>query len=158
MPSKISLIYDELLSRAGTALPDHKQLRDVEDLANNPDHVLRAALGIQPGAGENTNRCLDTQRYYLQRDFELVITREMVQLPEDVDTMHSKWKAILEDLNTLLKAITGQITIGAQAEVAFKCEYTGDQGPRTIQVGQLTYAFIELAITVEYHELTTGGI
>lgn len=157
-PSKVSRIYDQLLAICKEVFPEHAELRDLEDLSNNPDQVLRAAYGIQPGSGENTERCLTTTTFYLQREFEIVLTREQLRQADDVRTMHDKAKEILEDLNMLLRKICGQCVLGTQGELSFNVKYTGDQGPRNIQVGESAYCFIEALITAEYSEKTTGGI
>lgn len=157
-PTKISLIYDELLRRLAICFPKNAQLRDLEDLSNNPDIVLKAAYGIQPGSGENTDKCIDTRKYYLQREFEVVLTREMLRQTDDVNTMHLKWKAILEDLHIFLKNTAGQIVMGARGDLAFNVKYESDQGPRSIQIGESAYGFIEALVIVEYSESTNGGI
>jgi hypothetical protein len=157
-PSKITNIYDELLRITSLAFPDHSVLTDLEDLSNNSDQSLRAGYGIQPGNGENTSREICIGKYTLQRDFEIVLTREMLSQPGDTETHQEKWKAILEDLHLLLRQICGRVTMGPRADWAFKVFYTGDQGPRSIQAGTGSFSFIEATITAEYSELTTGGI
>jgi hypothetical protein len=157
-PSRISKIYDWFLSEVAAALPDHSELMDPDDLTENPDGLLAKGYGITIGAGQNTNRCIEANAYYYQRDFTIILTRDLVRLQADSDSRKEKWKNILEDLHLVLQRLTGSYSIvEGTSVISFKNEYSSDSGPRATVINGNDYVFIELTVTAEYRETKSGG-
>lgn len=157
-PTRISKIYDHILAQCALSLKEHQELEEPNDLFENAPERLQRGYGINIGPGRNTNRCIDTTRYYHERDFTILIVRDSVALDSDKETRKLKWKSLLEDLHLVLKNLSRNTTIVNGTEViAFKLAYVDDSGPRDTVIKGQAYNFIELTVTVEYHELTSGG-
>lgn len=157
--TKISQIIDYVLDKAKAAFPDHNRLRDPEDISNNDAIWLTKGFSILPAAGENTERELSCGKHYVQRDFEVLFTREIVGTTDNVESRDEVTKALLEDLNLLMQAIgsSPQVFVDS-AQLAFDFRYVSDGGPRLITKEDAPYLFLEATLRVEYAETNTGGI
>lgn len=158
MSSKISYIFDRLITEMQDALKEHQELLDFEDLENNAPAILAKGFGIGVGAGRNTERCFDGLSYYYEREFVLIITRSALTTYADAQTRKDQIKTILEDLDLVMKGLTGDFTFVDTdgTEKSFNVKFANDGGPKsTVIVGE-KYQFIELTVTAEYRE-TVGG-
>lgn len=154
--TKISKIYDHLLAQMASALPKHLELSDPEELDESLPAELAQGIGVSIGQGEHPERCLSDQEYFYQREFTLIVTRDVTHLMGDAKSRKERWKLILEDLHLVLQKLTGQHTIVNGTEViSFKMAYTRDSGPRATVINNVPYAFIELTVSAEYRERTT---
>lgn len=154
VPSRISKIVDWLYDEIKAALPESLELLDPNDLFENPPNILARGWGVSIEQGENTERCLDDQSYYYRRLFTMVLSKDYVAMDSDPDTKRAKQKALLEDLNLLLKRLTGQNSIeDSTGTTSFIVRFEGDSGPRPITVNGQDFLFIELTVSAEYREL-----
>lgn len=161
-PTRISKIYDFYMSELDAALPEHEELFDIDNLDENPAEVLARGYGMGIGDGENTDRCMEDGAYYYRRSFTIILTRDVTSLYADTATRKDIWKGILEDLHLVLKRLTGSHEIvenvsGRTSVISFKTEYADDSGPRSTVIEGQNYVFIELTVSAEYREPTTGG-
>lgn len=161
-PSRITAIYNHLLKQVALALPCHKELFDTDEIDENPPELLNAGYGVVLNDGENTNLCISSQEYYHRRDFVILITREVVALEAATEQRTEKWLSIMEDLHQVMKRLARETsivdtTVNPPKVNAFKSMYASDSGPRSTFIKGAKYVFIELTVTVEYREPTTGG-
>lgn len=152
--SKISQIYDFMVAKAKTALQTHQELVDFDDLLENPAPILDAGYGVQVGNGRDTEREICSTHYYYEREFVLILTREVTALKSDVETRKKKHKQILEDYHQFKKLVEGTHTALADdgTELSFNVKYASDSGPRTFSAHDKEYIFLEATITAEYLE------
>lgn len=157
-PSRISKIYDHFLEQLKLALPCHQELMDAEELDENPDDMLSKGYALAIGDGRNTDRCMESTAYYYERQFTVLLVRDVIAQQADKDLRKEKWKNALEDLHQVLKRLTGAHSIVDGSNViSFKVAYADDSGPRSTFIRDIPYVFIELTVTAEYREPTTGG-
>lgn len=157
--TKISKIYDYVLDKCKAALTDHTRLRDPEDVSNNDATWLTKGWGIMPGAGEREDRQFSCPEKFLARDFELVITRELLGTEDNVENRDEVTKLLLEDLQAVIDEIGPNPSVFVNEEqIAFDFRYDRDSGPRLISKEDKPYLFIEATLGVSYSEPVTGGI
>lgn len=160
-PSRISKIFDHYMKEIALALPEHSELMDTDEIDENPDAVLKAGYGVTVGSGENTEECMEATAYYYRREFTVILTRSVLATVGDTKTRKDQWKQSLEDLHQVLKRLTGQYSIldpdDPTKVLSFKSAYANDSGPRATVIRDMPYVFIELTVSAEYREPTTGG-
>lgn len=157
--TKISKIYDHVISSCKAAFPDHQRLRDPEDISNNDAPFLTKGWGIMPADGERVDRQFSCPEKFLGRDFEVVLTREIVGTEDNVEARDEVTKLLLEDLQALINQLGQQPSVFIESEqLAFNFQYERDSGPRLISKEDKPYLFIEATLGVEYSEPVTGGI
>jgi len=160
--SNISLIYRHILKQVSLALPCHRELFDPDEIDENPPEILKSGYGLLIGDGENTNLCISAREYFHRRTFTVMITREAVAIQGDLETRAQKWLDIMEDLHKVMKRLAQEtsivdVTVTPARVLAFKSAYTSDSGPRNAIINGEAIIFLELTLTVEYRESTTGG-
>lgn len=161
-PSKISAIYRHLVKQIGLALPCHKELFDTEDIDENPPELLNAGYGVVINEGENTNLCISSQEYFHSRTFVVLLTRDLTAIEGSLAVRTEKWLSIMEDLHQVMKRLARETSIVDDSVtpakvISFKSAYATDSGPRSTWIKGQRFVFIELTVTVEYREPTTGG-
>lgn len=162
--SKVTQVYDSILALMAAALPCHSELQDPESLDLNPPDQLKAGFGLSFAEGENTERCIDSTGYYQARNFDLILTRELLFVQGDIPTRTKCWKAMMEDMHRVIKSISGNHTIAGAVDSAgrtevlsFSVKYVNDGGPVSTLIEGADYLFSELSVTAEYREPLTGG-
>jgi hypothetical protein len=162
--SKVTQVYDAILALMAGALKCHAELQDPENLEFCPPQQLKAGFGLSFAEGENTDRCIDACGYYQARNFDLILTRELLFVEGDIPTRTKCWKAMMEDMHRVIKAISGSHTIAGAVDQAgrtevlsFSVKYVNDGGPVSTFIEGADYLFSELSVTAEYREPLTGG-
>ena len=96
--SKISTVYDEVLSVLGNLYPDKTRLTNAYDLDDNVDPLLRDGYGLKVGTGTPVDS--EFKNFSVDRSFSVVLTREVVRTEDNSTAVDSDVKALLEDVVT----------------------------------------------------------
>lgn len=103
--TKISNIYDDILTELETLFPDKDRIYNPYSLVDNPSIILRDSYGLRVEEAEGVNR--DFTTYSRFRNFAIVLTREVVKTDAQEDAFDAPAKALLEDINKLQKHFLG---------------------------------------------------
>lgn len=155
-PTRITKLLAYLDSELAACFPTHLELQDPDDLFENLDTELAAGWGVVVEGSRNTERCLDGQNFYLQRDLTIVLTRDLASQGSDRKLRKAKRDQLLEDVVLLYKRLTGQFSIEVDGvTLAFAFSFAGDSGVREISVRDGRYIFTEITVSAEYREPKT---
>ena len=149
MATAISSIHDELHTVVAAALPAGYRL--IPNAYITPENVglyLRQGYGIAVGPGNNTERIIGGKKSY-QRDFQVFLTRELMTTSTNTEARQTVEKQILEDFDTVLKAIEENPTLNGNAG---KTVLINDGGLEYLESDRAKYFLIETTVTVEYLE------
>jgi hypothetical protein len=151
--SKITDVFNNLVTFVGGELSDHTRLNDPYNIEENPEMLLRKGWGIQIDDGVDTNRCLSPE-YYLGRTFTIVIVRESVAKDSDPVRRELSKLDLLEDLHILIAEAVSENTL---YQVAVNFKYISDGGLQEVFVQDKPYNFIEANFLVEYSQTIPGA-
>ena len=148
--SKISDIYDALVSKIETALPTYTRIPNPYDIGENPDVLLDAAYGIAVGAGTNTQRFVGCATTW-EREFTIGLITQKVNLENDTLGKASIEKALLENHKTLLLALEADPSLGA---ICIKSYMISDAGIQYLEGegDRGKFLALEVSLVVEYLE------
>jgi len=151
--SKITDVFNNLVTFVGGELSDHTRLNDPYNIEENPEMLLRKGWGIQIDDGVDTNRCISPE-YYLGRTFTIVIVRESVAKDSDPVRRELSKLDLLEDLHILIAEAVSENTL---YEIAVNFKYISDGGLQEVFVQDKPYNFIEANFLVEYSQTIPGA-
>lgn len=150
--SKIGTILNTLIDTMQSALPDHAELTDFEDISNNDGAHLRRGFTARFADGFNTDRCITDQNYFLARNFDLVVSGEVLATELDAKSKRDCYIDVMENFHLLLKSVCQQFTI--EPDIAFKLKYVSDSGPILLYQDNEQYVYITAKLEAEYSEST----
>jgi hypothetical protein len=93
--SKITTVYDGILTSLGTIFSEKTRIFDAYDLPSNPEHVIRDGYGIRKGGTD-----FGSAEFCSFRDdhgFTIVLTREVIRHDSELTPVDDQVKALLED-------------------------------------------------------------
>ena len=125
MSSKISTIYDAMVTRLGTIFPNHFRLPSVQYAELNPESFLVQGWCFRIGSGENAKRELSCQMA-IDRTIYVTLTREFKALELDPAPKAAVEKTLLEDQYTLINDFEKTFTLNDPSVAA--CEFVSDNG------------------------------
>lgn len=146
--SAITTIFDLLVTRIGTVLPNHTRLTNPYDLTQNNERFLKQGWALGFGPAVNTKRLLSCQ-FSTQRDFVLSITRQYYAREFDITSKATTEKAILEDLYTLRLDLEKNSTLN---DGVYIVTYEGDNGIQSVFSGKDVWLYTQIRLTVDYFE------
>lgn len=139
-------IYDGIVARVGSLLPDHKRLPRPYNIAENNERFLDKGWGIAVTASENTQREL-CKRRSLRRSFEIIVTRKYYSLEHDVEKRSDTEKLLLEDLSTLYDDYCENLTLANEKGLI---QALGDNGIEEVYSEDKPFYAVRLRMDVEY--------
>jgi len=142
--SKITTIFDLIVTRLEAVFPDHARLPHSAFLERNPGFFLRQGFGVHFGPGLNTDRQIGCNTS-TERNFLVSLTREDVSTELDPVTSATNHKVLMEDLKLLMDDF--------EQETSFPLIYRSDGGIIPIFEGDENFIFLESVISVEYFEI-----
>ncbi len=158
MSTTFSSAYDALVTQIETALPNHVELINPYVPELNDNLTMDAAYGIVVGPGTSTDREMDC-RFSVARDLTVILTRKVMKgdLARNTSSKserRSTEKELVEDLVSLVKAISGNATLqNASNNLAIlKCVYETDGGMEYLAAGQYQFIMIKAIFVLEYVE------
>lgn len=155
--SKVSDIYDLLLTQCSTIYPSHVKLINPYIPELNDDVQFEKAWGLVVSNGTNTNRFVDC-KLSIERDFILTLTRKIfsgnIRSGTAVDEREDKEKLLLEDQFLFIQAIENNATINGDDSIG-KIIFQNDAGLEFVKVGRVDLIMIRSVLSVEYFENLT---
>ena len=149
--SKITQIFDQLKVIVAAELPTYKQIPNPYELEQGSSVMLAKGYGIAVGAGHNTERQLSCQQS-IERQFGILLTRQMSYTEHDAANRNLLEKEILEDHHKLNKAIEKNVSL---SQIVAKITYSSDNGLEFLGVESGRYLTIFSTFTCEYFENLT---
>lgn len=146
--SKISSIYDTLVSRLTAILPTHNRLSNAYLPEQNPEPTLRQAWGLQYNSGENTNRHVNCQ-LSIEDGFVVVLTRKYYALELNAAGKSNTEKDLLEDRFLVIKDFEKDPSL---LENAAKAVYVDNGGIQFVFNQDKPFYKLELRFSIEYFE------
>lgn len=148
MATKISSIYDALVTKAGTLLPSHFRIPNPYAVEANNIQFLDKGWGIQVVSGVNTERHISCYLGVL-RTINLVLTRRYFALDFDAAAKAVTEKDLLEDQFLFIEDLEREPTLGG---LVAKLKYASDSGVQSIFVEGLPFYMIISSFELEYFE------
>lgn len=149
--SKVSSIYDAIVTRVGTVLPNHRRLPNPYQIESNTEPSLKQGWGIQIGPGNNPELLVSCQRS-IDRDFVIVITRKFYGSDLNILDKASTEKDLMEDSILVINDFEKHPLI---QDYAAKAIWSSDQGIQFVFVPDKPFFKIEMTMTVTYFENNT---
>lgn len=149
--SKISSIYDVLVTRVGTILPNHLRLPHAYAIEKNPEPSLKQGWALQIKGADNSPRQVDCH-LTMSREFTIVITRKFYGSDLATAAKASAEKDLMEDHLLMVKDLEGDASL---SNLVSKAEYQSDSGIELVFLGDKPFYKIESNINVQYRELIT---
>jgi hypothetical protein len=146
--SKVSTIYDALVSYVETTLTAYKRMPNPYISAENAGLILAKGFGIGIGPGINTNRLLGC-KMSMQRDFSIILVNQVTTTDHNVDARETLEKSIFEDQFSLIQGLEGNTTLGVEA---IKCLFVSDNGLNYLESDRNKFFLLESNFTTEYLE------
>lgn len=148
--SVTSDVYDEVISRIETVLPNHLRLAHAYLPEQSPEPQLRQGWAIQHGAGENSNRKLGCM-VSVRRNFNVIVTRKYYSLDSDPEAKALTDKEIIEDARLVINDIEANPYLSGIANNP-NIKYLSDSGVQFIYSNDKPFYKIEILLVAEYFE------
>lgn len=148
MTTKISDIYDSIVTKLETILPGFQRVPNPYALDENTAILLRKAFGLAIGSGTNTERyvgCIATW----ERDYTIGLVTQVVNTENDTTGRAMVEKDIIDAHRDILLAFETDSTLSGQC---IKAVITDDTGINYIQGVESKYLALEITLRVEYQE------
>ena len=140
--SDISTVYDAIVTRMGTLLPNHKRITDPYDIEKNNEQFLNQGWGLALGPSFNGELFL-SQKLTYQRNFVITITRKAYSREFDVESKATTEKLLMEDIFT----VTSDFTVNSTLSTATNhVTYLGDSGIQKIFTDKDQYLMTQIEI------------
>ena len=149
MSSKISTIYDALLTRLASNFPNHQRLPVVYSIESNPENYLDQGYALVIGAGLNSKRHLSCQ-LDIERTMTVVLTRQFWALELDASPKAAVEKLLLEDQYTLIADFEKNIALNDPSVSA--CEFVGDNGIEIVFLNKNSFLKITSTFRIRYFQ------
>lgn len=146
--TKISEIREQLETLITTALTGYRQIPNPYEIEKTSNVILRKGFGIAFGPGTNTERMLSCQ-LSVDRDFSILLTREVAVTEHDAAGREAVEKSIFEDLHLLIKAIETDADLATKAS---RARYVSDNGLEYVGLENSRYFLIAATFAAEYFE------
>lgn len=115
MSTKISTIYDDLLTELAAIFPNKERIPNAYDPSDNPVLSIRDGYGLRIDAATATQRDFCTFSRF--RNFTVILTREVIKTEFSVTPLDTAIKAMLDDVYTLQKELLGADQFGSSANI-----------------------------------------
>jgi hypothetical protein len=148
MTTKIADIYDSIVTKLETILPNFQRVPNPYALDENTAILLRKAFGLAIGPGTNTERyvgCIATW----ERDYTIGLVTQVVNTENDTLGRAMVEKDIIDAHREILLAFETDSTLSGQC---IKAVITDDGGINYIQGAESKYLALEITLRVEYQE------
>lgn len=146
--SAITTIYDAMVTRISTILPNHVRLTNPYAISENNDRFLKQGWGLAIGSGVNTEQLLSCQ-FTTDREFRVIISRQYYAREFDVTSKASTEKDLYEDLHLVVKDLQKHNTLNTGIYIV---TYQGDDGIQNVFGERDVFLYILARVTVRYQE------
>lgn len=149
--SVLTSAYDAMITKLGTALSGHKRMTNPYIPEQNSELLLKQAYGLSIAEAINSNREIGCDRYFIQRDMIVRISRKFYALENDVTSKATTEKLLLDDdLVAVLDAFENDRNLGVDGVVDL--QYTADQGLEFVFGDKENFLLLQTTFRMEYFE------
>jgi len=147
--SKITTVYDTLLTVIGTIFPEKTRVFDAYSILDNPEHVLRDGYGLRK-TGTNFEQA-EYCRFTDTHGFEVVLTREVVRGEDQLNPIDTQVKSLLEDAFELRERVYRYDELGITTDIT-QVQLGDVSGVDRLNVGNGRFITITVSFTVQVSE------
>lgn len=147
--SKISTIYDAMVTRLAITFPNHFRLPVVYAIEANPEPMISLGYAIRIGSASNLNRHVGCQMD-IERLMVVSITREFKALELDIGPKATVEKLLLEDQYSLILDFEKNFALNDPSVSA--CQFVGDNGIEIVFTERNRFLKIESTFRIRYFE------
>lgn len=147
--SKISTVYDTLLTLVPSLYSGKTELILPYDLDQNPEHLLRNGWAVRDVATSPLDGSFHT--FVDGHGYEIVFTREIVKTIDQVTPLHSAYKLLKEDMVVLRKRLMQPDQLGIEASIE-RVVLGNTTPPETIFAEQRNFLSLGCNVTFEIRE------
>ena len=148
--SKVSSLYDAIVTRVTAVLPSHKRLSDPYRFLKNKDSEKRQGWGLRVGAGQNPNQQLSCN-IILRQQFTILVTRLVAGREIEPNKKAATEKQLLEDLFLIIDDFENDPTL-ATSGVVIGAQYLSHNGIDFMEAERDDHMVIEASFDFRYQE------
>lgn len=146
--SKITTIFDKLVSDTGTILSTYRHLPDGIDIEKNANTALIKGYAIAMGPASPGPEQYGCAVQLFERQFTIAITN-MYNMRTDATSRDVAEKAIMEDLYLVTKALIKNPSLGG---ISSNVQFVADSGTEYLNQDTQEFLYADLTINVWYEE------
>lgn len=113
--SRISTAYDALTSKMVSIFPTKKRIPFGKEIDRNDINFLKDSWGLWISG--NSIQELEFCKYTVGYGFEAQLSREVIFLEHDYSKIDTQIKGMLEDISTLVKALSNVDQISSESNI-----------------------------------------
>lgn len=147
--SKISTVYDTLLTILSTIFPEKTRLFDAYIITDNPEHIMRDGYGIRKTSTDFS--VSEFCRFSDSHGFEIVLTREIVHGEDQTGPIDTVVKALLEDAFEARERVYRPDELGIPTDVT-QVDLGSVSSIDRVNVGNGRFVTVSIAFTVQVTE------
>lgn len=147
--SKITTVYDTLLSSLATLFSSKTRIFDAYSLTDNPEHILRDGYGLAYLGNEGLSGEFNSQ--VDSHTFEIPLTREVVHTEDQVDRFDTQAKGIIEDAYSVRFMLSEYDKLGIPTSID-QIVLGSTTGITRVNVGQSKFITLSISFTVQVTE------
>lgn len=134
--SKISTVYDAILSELETLYSDKTRIPYSYSLTDNNARFLINGYGLTVGASSFQE--LEFCSFMNSRELNVILTKEVFRTDSDVDVIDGITKALLEDVYKVQKLFYSYNELGVEASIA-KVDLGGVSSVEEVNSGKQSF-------------------
>lgn len=146
--SKLSEIFDTLVTRTSTILPDYRHLSDGLEIDKNTNTALVKGYSVvigENGPGPEQYGCAI---HLFQRNYTITITNAYT-MRNNATTRDDAEKAIMEDLYLVTKSLIKTPSLGG---ISSNVQFVSDSGSEYLNTDAQEFLIAELTLNIWYEE------
>lgn len=148
MSTKITTIYNNLISRIESTLTTYTRIPNPYAPEENPELFLRKGYGIGIGSAENSRRLI-CGYFSINRNFSILLINQILTTDSNSSSRGDFERLLMEDHYSLINALEVDNNLGG---AAVKTNFTADSGIQFVAGEMGKYILCELTFEVEYLE------
>lgn len=150
--SAVTDIYDAIVNKVTTVLPDYIRLPNPYDIEANTFLHLRNGFGIEIGPGVNTERYVTCKLSTWERTYTIILVKQVVTTQNNTAVRVVIEKDILDDNDVLFKAFESDHSLGG---TVIKTVVQSDSGIAFLDVDRQKFLAMSIILTVEYQQFSS---
>jgi len=139
--SIISNLYDQVVTRVETVLPNHKRLADPYFLEKNTDAAKRKGFGIKIGPGLNTEEQLSCD-IIMSQTISIIVARMSTGRELEIEKKADTEKLLLEDFWSIIQDFETDPPLG-DSQIIIASSFNGHNGIESIRGAKDNFLFLE---------------
>lgn len=148
MSTKVSSIYDALVSTCVAQLTNYAKIPNAYDVNANSTLFLKSGFAVGYGPASNSERLINCQ-YSVIRTFSIILIGQLTASLTDFDGFKAVTQTLFEDQAKIKKVIEGSPQVGGTGTFT---KWISDGGLEFLETDSTKYFLIESIFESEYFE------